>query len=81
MKDQDRKPKTTKPPRETYNIQFVRELDTLDIADVILQYELLRARDAKKEVSLPVEMVHDIKFRLKYYEERYGEIERPERER
>jgi hypothetical protein len=69
-----RRPK--KPPREAYNIQFAQHLPTEELL-VLLQYELLRARDRKQDVSLPTAIVHDIKFRLGYYLDNYGEVERP----
>jgi len=65
-----------KPPREAYNIQFANGLSGSELSN-ILQYELLRARASGTEVTLPVSIVHDIKFRLSWYRKRHGEVERP----
>jgi len=70
--------KQKKPPRETYNIQFSQELPTYELITV-LQYELLRARDQRKDVVLLQALVHDIKFRLSWYLEKHGEVLRPPR--
>ena len=73
----DRKSKE-KPPRETINIQFARGLSSKELG-TILQLELIRARSQKPqatEVSLPTEIVHDIKFRLRYYARMFGEVDR-----
>ena len=78
----DRKPqrgqKRDKPPRETVNIQFARGLTAKEL-NTILQLELIRARSQKPaatECTLPTEIVHDIKFRLRYYAELHGEVDR-----
>lgn len=74
-RDGDRKKRKT---RETVNIEFARSLSTRQL-NTILQMELIRARGQKpaaSEVSLPVEIVHDIKFRLRYYERFHGEVDR-----
>lgn len=77
-------PRTRKPneekakDRRTVNIMFARGLST-DQLNTILQLELIRARSTdppKTEVTLPTELVHDIKFRLRYYSSLYGEVDR-----
>ncbi len=70
-------PRKTK-PRETVNIGFARSLSSSHLC-TILQLELIRARSQKPpatEVNLPTEIVHDIKFRLRYYERFHGEVDR-----
>lgn len=58
------------------------KLSTIGLAEVVLQYELLRARDGdRREVSLPINLANDISNRLKYFENRYGEVERLERDK
>jgi hypothetical protein len=67
-----------KPERTTVNIRFARGL-SYDQLNTILQLELLRARSQSppaKEVSLPTELIHDIKYRLRYYSENCGEVPR-----
>ncbi len=64
--------------RETVNIEFARSLSSSHLC-TILQLELIRARSQKPpaaEVTLPAEIVHDIKFRLRYYERFHGEVDR-----
>ncbi len=64
--------------RETINIQFARGLSSQHL-NLIMQLELLRARSQKPpatEASLPVEVFHDVKFRLRYYATKFGEIDR-----
>ena len=66
------------PPRQSVNIRFARGLSSKELL-AILQLQLIRARNqkpAETEVTLPTEVVHDLKFRLRYYSERYGEIDR-----
>jgi len=68
-----------KPPRQAYNIQFAHGLSGESLLDII-QLELLRARSSdppQPEASLPTPILHEIKFRLKYYLEKHGEVERP----
>jgi hypothetical protein len=65
-----------KPPREAYNIQFAHGLSAEDMM-MVLQHELLRARNTGAEVTLPTSIVHDIKFRLGWYLENHGEVVRP----
>ena len=62
-----------KPSREAYNIQFAQGISTEDLI-TLLQYELLRARTADSEVTLPTSIVHDIKFRLGKYLKELGDI-------
>ena len=73
------KPKTRgrKPPREAYNIQFAQGLCGDAMLDII-QHELLRARSKKPptEATLPTAILHDIKYRLTWYLDKYGEVER-----
>ncbi len=69
-------PRKQKPPREAYNIQFAQGISTCELITV-LQHELLRARTSDSEVTLPSSIVHDIKFRLGWYLNEIGEVERP----
>jgi hypothetical protein len=81
--ERSRGPRHKKPPREAYNIQFAQGLSGEELLN-ILQYEILRARDKKQpgsEVALPTALVHDIKFRLKWYLERHGDVQRPKPKR
>lgn len=76
--DRNEKDEKEKKDRRTVNIQFARSL-TPDQLNTILQLELIRARSTdppKTEVSLPTELVHDIKFRLRYYSTLFGEVDR-----
>lgn len=76
-----------KPSRKSVNIQFARGLTT-DELNTILQLELTRARSKEEaddmkvtpEVTLPSELIHEIKFRMKYYGKTYGEISEEKRE-
>ena len=62
---------------KTRGIAFARSLSSRDMV-AILQHELLRARShtPQAEVTLPAELVHEIKSRLAYYAENFGEVER-----
>jgi len=66
--------------REAFNIQFAQGLDCHDLCS-LLQYELLRARDKGGEVVLPCAVVHDIKFRLRFYRNEVGEVVRSDTRR
>jgi len=64
--------------RDTVNIEFARGLSSEQL-NTILQLELIRARGQKppaQEVTLPTEIIHDIKFRLRYYAQLHGEVDR-----
>lgn len=66
--------------RETINIEFARGLSAEQL-NTILQLELIRARTSsppEPEVTLPTQIVHEIKFRLNCYKEIYGEPDRDE---
>lgn len=63
--------------RSSINIEFARGL-CADQLETILQHELLRARAAtppQREISIPTEIAHEIKYRLIWYFEKYGEVE------
>lgn len=86
----DRPPERRKPHkanRKTINIQFARSLSPEEM-NVILQLELTRARTKEEadqvkvtpEVTLPSELVHEIKFRLTYYSRTFGDISDEKRE-
>lgn len=65
-----------KPSRKHININFARGLTSSELI-AILQLELLRSRNQvpeASEVTLPAEIVHDIKFRIQYYSDECGEI-------
>lgn len=67
-----------RPSRDKINIQFARSLSSNGL-ESILQLELIRARTQNPpatEVSLPTEIIHDIKFRLRYYSTMFGEVDR-----
>ncbi len=60
------------------NILFARSLSSLELT-FILQYELMKSRGQRSAtVTLSNELVHDLKFRLKHYSEKHGEIKRLE---
>lgn len=67
--------------RGKINIQFSRGLSSRDL-NTLLQHELLRARSCTptQEVRLPAEIVHELKFRLRYYSEMHGSISDKDRE-
>ena len=65
-----------KPSRKHININFARGLTSSQLI-AILQLELLRSRNQvpeASEVTLPAEIVHDLKFRILYYSDECGEI-------
>jgi len=77
--NRNRSPKgKPKKNRDTVNIEFARGLSSEQL-NTILQLELIRARGQKpaaQEVTLPTEIIHDIKFRLRYYAKLHGEVDR-----
>jgi hypothetical protein len=67
-----------KPSRKKKNIQFARSLSYRELS-AILQNALMEARNdgaAEGKVELMPEIVHDIKFRLRWYYEEHGEVKR-----
>lgn len=62
--------------RESVNIQFAQTLEEASLLDII-QNELLRSRaqsPPSQETSLPTTLMHEIKFRLNWYFEKYGAV-------
>ncbi len=67
-----------KPSRKAKNIQFARSLSYRELT-AILQNALMEARNDgadEGKVELLPEIVHDIKFRLRWYYEEIGEVKR-----
>ena len=80
MREEGRGRPKSKKNRKSVNIAFARGLSSTQLG-TILQLQLLRARGAtpsSAEVTLPTEIVHDIKFRLRYYARLFGEVDRKE---
>ena len=68
--------KVIRMPNEKDNpkIKFARGLSPKELT-AILQHELMRAREQRlPEALLTTEIVHEIKFRLERYADKYGPI-------
>jgi len=62
-----------KPTRKKKNIQFARSLGSMEL-NAILQNALMEARgESSNSCTLMVELVHEIKYRLRWYYEHHGE--------
>lgn len=61
-------------------VLFARSLSSEQLT-AVLQNELMKSREQRlPTVTLLNEIVHDLKFRLKHYSEKYGEIKQLEEE-